>query len=197
MALPVRLRRCGAIVYNFETRKAPEWPGSEINLAWSQKLAAYWSISWPAWLATYVAETVVTARYPVELLERRLLLLAYVGNIVFLGMQAILARRLVRKNYRSFRVGVISDDGQRSRRLSLEQAGRVWGWIVVPQVVFLHIGLIIYWLWGTKLPAEIIRSINSWALLLRFLVVGPFAVDLAIRVRYPGFRLQAFGWKRV
>jgi hypothetical protein len=39
--------------------------------------------------------------------------------------------------------------------------------------------------------AETARSLNSWILLFRFLIVGPAAIRWAMHANYRGFRLQA------
>jgi hypothetical protein len=35
------------------------------------------------------------------------------------------------------------------------------------------------------------------AVWLRFLVVGPYAIDLALRVKHSGFRLRAYGYRYI
>lgn len=177
--------------------KAPEWPAEEINLAWRQKLAAYWAISWPALLVSYIAAGLVTAGYTLDDLVRHTLLVGVVGNLAFFGTQAILTRRLVHKKYRTFRVGLFRNDGVRSSRLAMGEALRVWLFILGPQLALVLTASVFLWLWGAKMPDQAVRSVSSLSLWLRFLVVGPYAIDFALRIRYPGFRLQAFGYRYV
>jgi hypothetical protein len=159
-------------------------PGWQINLAWGQKVAAYWSISWPAWVACYIM--VVFLRHSVGTVS----ILA--RDLVFFGLQAVLTYRLVRKKYHSFRVDVIRDDGQRGPKLSMGEASLVWLWILGPQLALLLMASVLLWGYGAKLPPEAMGGISSWSLLLQILVVGPYAVGLALRAKYPGFRLQAY-----
>jgi hypothetical protein len=177
--------------------KPSEAPGWKIHLAWAQKLAAYWSICWPAWLVSWILAFLSTSIYSVSDLKYRLPVIAIGGNLLFFGIQAVLIHRLVRKNYRSFRVEVIRGDGQRSRRLSTREVLRVWLWIMGPQLALLLTASLVVWCYGAKLPPGTVRSITSLSLWLRILLVGPYAVDLALRVNYPGFRLQAYGFRYV
>jgi hypothetical protein len=172
-------------------------PGWEINLAWRQKVAAYWSISWPAWIGSFVVVILFTSGYSVDLLQENFSIIAIGGNLTFFAIQALLTGRLVRKNYRSFRVYVVRDVGTQSRNLSIREAVSVWLWILGPQLALLLLVSLVVWFWGTKLPPDTVRGFSSMALWLRFLVVGPYAVDLALRVKYPAFRLQAHGFRYV
>jgi len=185
---------CG---YDFEVMQPSETPGWQINLAWRQKVAAYWSISWPASIASFTMALLVTSFYTFDDLARHLSVITLAGNLAFFAIQAILTRRLVRKNYRSFRVEVLRNDGERRRTLSVREGGRVSLWIVGPQLAFFLTASLIVWVYGAKLPIELVRLISSSSLWLRFLVVGPYAVDLALRAKYSGFRLQTFGFRYV
>jgi hypothetical protein len=179
---------CG---YDFAARKPSETPGWQIDLTWGQKVAAYWSISWPAWVAAGFA-VMLFRRYFVDHLRGPVIALG--GNLAFFAIQTILTRRLVRKNYHGFRVDVLREDGQRTRGLSMREASRVWLWILGPQLaLFLIASLIVSWP-GATLRPETVSAINTWSLLLRFLMVGPYAVHLALRAQYPRFRLQAYGY---
>jgi hypothetical protein len=185
---------CG---YDFIARTPSEKPGWPIKLAWRQKVAAYWSISWPSWVASFIMAFGLTSRYRVDELPAHLPVIALAGHLAFFVIQAVLTRRLVQKNYRSFRVGVLCENGQQDRRLSMREAGSVWLWILGPQLALLLIASVLVWWYGAKLPPETVRSISSLSLWLRFLVVGLYAVDLALRVNYSGFRLQAYGYRYV
>jgi len=176
--------------------KPSEAPGWHISLAWRQKLAAYWSISWPALIASYSLVILLTSLYSVGQLAGHFFAIGVVGNAAFFAAQAISTQRLVRKNYRSFRVEVRREDGQRVRRLSIREAGLVWLWILGPQLALLLITSIIVW-WYDTLPAQTVQSISSLSLWLRFLLVGPYAVDLAVRAKYPGFQLEAYGYRYI
>jgi hypothetical protein len=102
---------------------------------------------------------------------------------------------LVGKNYRSFCVYVVREDGQKSRKLSMREAGSVSLWILWPQLAVYLLASVIGWWLGSKLPPETIRGIGSLSLWLRVLWAGPYGIDLALRAKYSGFRLQAYGHK--
>jgi hypothetical protein len=185
---------CG---YDFSAGKAADFPGWEISLAWRQKVAAFWSISWPAWIGSMGLVILLTSGYSVDLLQDNFSVIALGGNLAFFAIQALLTRRLVRKNYRSFRVYVIRGDGSKSRELSIREAVSVWLWILGPQFALLLLVSVVVWFWGAKLPSETVRGFSSMSLWLRFLVVGPYAVGLALRPKYPTFRLAANGFRYV
>jgi hypothetical protein len=185
---------CG---YAFEAIKPAEAPGWAISLAWRQSLAAYWSISWPAWVASLVLALVVTSPYSAKDLQGHLSAVSLVRTLAFFGIQAALTHRLVRKNYRSFRVYVIRQEEQRGRRLSIREAGKVWLRILWPQLVFLLISALILWWCRDRLQPSTLRALSTLSEYLLLLAVGPFAVSLALRVRYPAFRLQAYGYRYI
>ena len=185
---------CG---YDFSADKPNDFPGWQINLAWRQKVAAFWSISWPAWIGSFVLVILLTSGYSVELLQDNFSIVALGGNLAFFGIQTLLTRRLVRKDYRSFRMYVVRSDGRQDRKLSLREAASVWLWIFGPQLALLLVASLVVWFSGTKLPSQTIRGLTSMSLWLRFLVVGPYGVDLALRAKYPTFRLQACGLRHI
>jgi hypothetical protein len=185
---------CG---YDFSAGKAADFPGWEISLAWRQKVAAFWSISWLAWIGSVGLVILFTSGYSVDLLQDNLSVIALGSNLAFFAIQALLTRRLVRKNYRSFRLYVVRDDGSKSRTLSIREAVSVWLWILGPQLALLLLGSLVIWFCGTKLPPDTVRVFPSISLWLRFLVVGPYAVGLALRSRHPAFRLEAHGFRYV
>jgi hypothetical protein len=180
---------CG---YNFQTVQSFDTPGWDIDLAWRQTVAAYWSISWPALIVSFAA-----VAYSLASFTSHYFAAAVAGQIAFFCLQAVLTPRLFRKNYRTFRIYAIRHDGQRSRRMSLLEILQVWLCIMGTELAFLTVTSILLFLYQNKLPAETIRSLSSLSLWLRFLLVGPYAVGLALRIRYPGFRLQATGLRYI
>lgn len=185
---------CG---YDFSAGKAADFPGWKIRLAWRQKIAAFWSISWPAWISSMGLVTLLTSGYSVELLQDNFSIVALGGNLAFFAIQALLTRRLVRKNYRSFRVYVVRDDGSKIRNLSIREAVSVWLWMLGPQFALLLLVSVVVRFWGAMLPSDTVRGFSSMSLWLRFLVIGPYAVGLALRAKYPAFRLEAHGFRYV
>ena len=135
----------------------------------------------------------LTNGYSVHLFQDNFSIIALRGNLSFSAIQALLARRLVRKNYRSFCLYVVRDDGSKSRDLSMREAVSVWLWILWPQFAFLLLVSVVVWFWGAQLPLETVRGFLSMSLRIRFLVVGPYAVGLALRPQYAAFRLEAHG----
>ena len=132
--------------------------------------------------------------YSADLRQEHLSAISTEGNLAFFGMQAILTRRLVRKHYRSFRVYVVREGGERTRRLSIRETASVWLRISMPQLVYLFVWFVIDWLGGrTKIPRDTLRAIAEISVWLRILFVGPYGVDLAVRAKYPTFRLQPYG----
>jgi len=95
---------CG---YDFSAGKAADFPGWEISIAWRQKVAAFWSISWPAWIGSMGLVIGLTSGYSVDLFQDNFSVIALGVNLAFFAIQALLTRRLVRKNYRSFRLYVV------------------------------------------------------------------------------------------
>jgi hypothetical protein len=94
-------------------------------------------------------------------------------------------------------VYVFRDDGQRSGGLSIREAAFVWLWILGPQLALaLSASLFVSW-YGDKLAPQTVRGITSLALWLRFLAAGPYGVGLAVRARYSGFRLEAYGFRYI
>jgi hypothetical protein len=118
---------------------------------------------------------------------------------MFFGFQAILCRRLFTKNYQTFRVYVVRDDGHRSRKLSLREGTSVWLWVLVPQlaIVLLPTLNVVMWFgwWGSKPPAITDAVLSVIFPLLQLFIVGPYAVGLALKVRYREFRLEALGFR--
>ena len=89
---------CG---YDFSAGKAADFPGWEISIAWRQKVAAFWSISWPAWIGSMGLIILFMNGFSVDPLQDNFSTIALGGNLVFFPIQALLTRRLVRKNSRS------------------------------------------------------------------------------------------------
>lgn len=184
---------CG---YDFRSgkRNLPAW---EINLAWRQKLAAYWSISWPGLLVSYINIILVTALIPFDSLKDSVPTIIIANAVIFFGLQAILVPRLVWKNYRTFRIVVVRENGQETRGLTMGEVLRVWLWIFAPQLALLLIVLMIAVWYGNKLPATTLQAIDTLSRWLLFLVVGPYSIASALRAKYPGFRLIAHGFRYV
>jgi hypothetical protein len=186
---------CG---HRFQDDAFPNTEDWQIRLAWRQKMAAYWSIAWPAEIGWFLALAALTSRYatPEEVTQHvgSINLFAYLS---FFAIQALLVRRLVRKNYRSFRIYVIFPDGSHARRFSPRQNSLVALWVLGFQVGFITALLLMTLVFRDQLPLQILKSASSIELWLRLFIAGPYSVALALRVRYPGFRLQASGFRYI
>jgi len=147
-----------------------EW---EIKLAWRQKVAAFWSISWPAWLVSFIPVTLLVNAASLEQAQARAGLAIITNQLAFFVTQWVLTYRIPRKRYRSFRVEVIRDSGERAKQFSAREARKVWLRILWPQLLF--IVLYAFGVWWLDA-----RSIGSLWVLLNFLIVGPVAVGMAL-----------------
>jgi hypothetical protein len=158
-------------------------------LAWSQKLAAYWSISSPAFLASFAAVFWFTRKWSLDHLASHALMVSLVGNLVFYLVQLILTPRLVRKNYRSFRLNVVREDGEQTRRPSTPETVRLWIWILWPQIALLVLSncVALYFAGNSEALGGVV-TLTRW---LQFLIVGPYAIGFGLQVRHPGFWIEA------
>lgn len=178
---------CG---YNFDASKQVAFPGSQISIDWGQKIAAFWSISWPAWIATMTATFLLNGFASDDLFKTHPTAMTWGVKAGFFVFQAFFMRRLVRKNYRSFRVYVVTPDGTQNRRLSFRQTISVLLWIFAPQAAVFISMSVVFGFWVAQIPSEVRQQINSLFLWLQFLLIGPYGVGLALSARYRGFRLQ-------
>lgn len=180
---------------SMETANAGELSATE--LAWHQKLAAFWSILWPGWLLLGSFLFLVGGAWVRDDPSRRTSSLALPGVIAYLGGQSLFVWRLVRKKYRSFRIRVERADGAVDGQLSTVEALSVAIRIIAPQAMFLAA---MWWLtpWlGKHLDTQALRDVESLQLWGRILVVGPYSMSFAVPASYRGFRLQAYGHRLV
>lgn len=183
--------------HGFVTAKPADSAGWKvIRLAWRQKVAAYWAISWPAWLGAMTVLTFGGNLYADDKLQEAIPAIAIAMQVTFFAIQALLTGRLVRKNYRTFRVDAVHASGIRSRNLSVLDALRVWTWIIRPEVVFQAALAVVVFFWGDQIPESTKRLLTSNDL-LRFLVFGPIGVGWATKATYPGFRLEPHGMRYI
>jgi hypothetical protein len=159
-------------------------------LAPTQLIAAFWAISWPALLATLLVGLVgvIVVSRPAT---PNTTLIWSVGQILFFAVQAYFTRRLVRKEFRTFRIYVIREDGSRGRSLSVREVLSVWLWIFVPQFLFLVAIALPLQGFGSKLSAETVRSISQLSQWVRVLLIGPIGIFWALHSQYSGFQLRA------
>jgi hypothetical protein len=179
-----------------ETIGKQDWP--PVELAWRQKLAAYWSIAWPGQLATLLLTGAIASRWSADEIMTHAVFIGVVGNVTLLFVQALLVPRLVRKQYRSFYVVMLRDHGSVSRKLPQAEAVRVSIRVLVPQVLFLAaFSIFVFFLQDANLDDQMLRGISSLSIWLRFLLVGPYSMQFAVPGAYRGFRLQSYGQRFV
>ena len=195
---PATTLKCGC-GHDFETNTPTEVPWSEITLAWRQKVAAYWSICWPAMLFTFCTVLFSTLRYELEDLNRlgvRLEILLTTA-ISYFGIQAILVHRLVRKTYRSFRIAIIREGEQSARKFTAPEGGYVFLRLLAVQGSY-YVGYsFLLQLLSFVVAPQTLRPFMSSMVWLMPLAFGPAAVNYAVRSKYIGFRLQAYGYRHI
>jgi hypothetical protein len=171
-----------------------------INLMWSQELAASWSIMWPCWVVSLFFVAVIPGLVLNITLLQHLVkdraVLALSANLIVVVGHGVFSFRLVRKNYRSFWIGVLHEGEPLKRGFSFLEQARV-----SLQILWLHVAYLVpasfFFMWITdRVPVETVQSLNSLGQLVRILVVGPAAIRWAIYANYSGFRLQAYRRKR-
>jgi hypothetical protein len=176
---------CG---YDFHEKVVSGTGVWKANLAWSQELAAYWSISWPALIGSFGAVIWFTRDWSWHDLPGHSLMVWVAGTLGFYLIQAVLAQRLVRKNYRSFSLDVVREHGGRSRGLTVPEVWRLWLWIFWPQIALLVVSNVAALYFAGN--ADAIHGLSTVTRWIQFLVVGPKAVGFALHARYPGFSLE-------
>ena len=182
--IPEALRYdCG---FDFVAGKASGIPGWPIRLTWSQRAAASWSIFWPGWAVIGLLLIVLPG-------DDRIRSVLLQWQLALYSIQSIVIHRLVRKNFQSFRVYVIRKDGERPRRLAFGEGLTVWLRFVAPQLAYSLLGLLFVSLLRPQLSTRAIGEVSSLLRWPLFLVVGPYAIDLALRGKYSKFRLAAYG----
>lgn len=169
------------------------WP--PIDLAWRQKLAAYWSVCWPSLLVMFIVGVGLSSTWSLDQLSQHELLLSIASNSAFFVCQVLLVRRIVRKRFRTFEVRVLRDAEGDRPGLSGNEVAAIAVRLVWPQVAFLVAFSAVLWISQNANP-EVIR-LGSLGLWLRVLVVGPCATSYAIQANHPRFRLQAYGLRYV
>jgi len=100
-----------------------------VNLRWSQELAASWSIMWPCWVASLLLVALIPGlvlnETALKYLSQNTAVLVLTGNLIMLVAQCVLAFRLVRKNYRSFWIGVLHEGEPLKRSFSLSEQASI------------------------------------------------------------------------
>jgi hypothetical protein len=164
--------------------------GEPINLTWSQQFAAFWSILWPCLLASYFLDAIFFQGRPITGA------IQFTPIVIRLLGQGILSFRLVRKNYRTFWIGVLRQGEPLKRSFGFSESIRVWIQLIWLQIAFVVI-VSLFFAWNNdRASAQTMRSLGSLSNFLYYLVVGPLAIDWAMYAHYRGFRLQAYRRKR-
>jgi hypothetical protein len=167
-----------------------ERPSEEIDLAWRQMLAGFWSIAWPSLIALPLMLDLFRVRMGDVGGSAADLRIYVLWQLLFYGGQIIFVPRLVRKNYSTWNLSIARDNGQRSRHLLFSETYRISVWIVSFQLVFALIATFLLRQWP-----DTAMNYSSLLGILPLLVFGPYSVGLAVRVKHRGFRLLAHGYR--
>ena len=163
-----------------------------IELSWGQKLAAFWTIAWPAQLGGFLFTMTATVVWTAVAARTDLMWLGVATVLVYLAGLGVFVRRLVRKRYRTFRIVVERPDGTTDLDLSMREALEVALPIIALQAIFTIGVWVVSYLLGHSMDARTLQSTQWLAVWARILIVGPYSVRLAIAFRYQGFRLKAY-----
>jgi hypothetical protein len=166
-----------------------------VELTWSQKLAAFWTVGWPAQVASFLVAFGIAGVWDLQDLRKRTLWVGLAASVVYLIGLGRFAPRLVRKRYRSFRIAVERGNGATEHELSRREAFEVAVPLIALQALFVAALSVVYILLSHVVKAEQLRDLQSLALWGRVLVVGPYSVRWAIAFRYQGFHLRAYALK--
>jgi len=137
-----------------------------INLTWSQELAASWSIMWPCWVASLLLVALIPSLVlndtALKYLLRDTAVLVLIGNFIILVAQCVLAFRLVRKNYRSFWIGVLHEGEPLKRGFTLTEQARVSLQILWLHVAFLVAAYLFFFRITDRVPDETVRQMRAF-----------------------------------
>jgi hypothetical protein len=183
------------LVARMETIPGHVWEPVELN--WTQKLSAFWSIAWPAQMTVFGVMLILAVVRSSD--DSRTLGIwgGLVGAVVYLSALPLWIHRLVQKRYRSFRIAVERPDGTLSNQLSMRESLEVAVPIVALQGLYLLALSLVLSLAGRGLDAQTLRDLQSLSIWGRILIVGPYAMQWAIAFRYESFRLRAYALKIV
>jgi hypothetical protein len=165
-----------------------------IELSWGQKLAAFWTIAWPAQLSSIFIALAIGSGWTFEETHRRVWM-TVMAAVVYLSGLAVFVPRLVLKRYRSFRIAVERAGGMLGDRLSMREALEVALPVVALQALFLVALSAAFTLLGHAVNPQRLQEYQPLSVWGRILIVGPYSVRLAVAFRYQGFRLRAYALK--
>ena len=163
-----------------------------IELGTGQSIAAYWSISWPSIAASLLVCLVQWVPVSLHPIGGIIAPLNLVSSVLCFSCQALLITRLTSKTFKTFFICVVREGDPPRRAMLPAEIGSVCLRVLWPQIAFLTAASFKMFYFGEYLSAGAISSMSAIALAVQFLIVGPFAIQWALKARYPGFRLQAF-----
>lgn len=164
-----------------------------IQLAWRQKVAAYWSIFWGPAIASFFLAIVL----PFNSIEDHATVISWVAQLIFFLVQGMIVRRLITKKYSTFRIGLLREGKLVDPTLSAREAVQLAMRVALPQILFLLLIFAAASLLGKSADQSISKILPTISLWGRILAVGPYAVQHGINVKYRTFRLQAFGQRYI
>jgi hypothetical protein len=164
-----------------------------IQLAWRQKVAAFWSIFWLPTIAWFFLVTVL----PFDKVAAHPVAISWAGHLLFFLAQAIIIRRLIRKKYATFRVAVMRDGAPAGPTLSGQEAVQVAMRVALPQILFLVLMSLLAGLLSRNPDPSVSKALSTISLWGRVLAVGPYSVQYGLNAKYRKFELQAFGQRYI
>ena len=171
------------------------WPATD--LAWRQKMAAFWSILWPSATVSVLLMLAITAAFPLDRLDLEAPRFRFASSLLSVFCQIFFVPRLVRKKYSTFRIGVLRDGIMASPALSRSETVQVALRIIWPQAAVIALEVLVQ-VWFSDNPhRSAVRLVSPICYLARFFLVGPYALSFATRADYRGFRLETYGQKHI
>jgi hypothetical protein len=167
-----------------------------IQLAWRQKVAAFWSIYWPGGMVSLFVFIAIASIFPLDRLESEAIRLSTSTTLLAVIAQGLFVRRLVKKRYGTFRIEVFREGVLSAPALSLSEVSQFSLRVIGPQIAILVLQSMAL-LFVADPHGSSARAISSFGYLFRFFVVGPYAISFALRGDYSGLRLQAFGQRYI
>jgi hypothetical protein len=161
-----------------------------IELSWSQKLAAFWAITWPTLLTMMLGMAIVLQLLNAMQFKRSAVVTWALGSVVYFACQVFWIPRLVEKRFRSFRIFAAYADGTWPKFVPVRDSVPAAVCVVLPQMMFMGIASVVAYLIAHSLNAKTFQSINLAA--LRILVVSPYSISFAMSTNYPKFRFRAY-----
>ncbi len=173
---------------NETTTPTDNLPDRPVTLKWAQEVAASWSLLWPSDLAAFVLLDWFILDYAGAAIA------SLVAPCLTLIFQGVLSFRLVRKNYKTFYIGIAREGSSPRRHLNAKEWLRLGGWIASIQatLMLLALGLVTFTYRGPEIPKEV----NGLMMFVQVFGLGPLSLRLAMRAFSRTTPLRAYAKSR-